>query len=95
MGMKIEIEVMSSGGIYCNAYMTGGDNLDSNSCTQAVGALEIAKMSILAGRWGVTDAKATKRNFKKVRGYKLDDVIGSYIKKRMEQESSANTGDKP
>lgn len=53
--LDIRIYVDSDGGVRCASYTRPGRALTMFDTSLVVGALELAKASIVAGRWGVLD----------------------------------------
>lgn len=54
MKLTFEIEILEDGGVKCKGHFNGADVYDQMTANiMAVGALEIAKQSLLAQRWGM------------------------------------------
>jgi hypothetical protein len=65
--MKIILEELSDGKVACSATE---DLMDSKSCTKALGMIELAKIALLCGRWGVTDGQGMTSGWQ--------DLLGAY-----------------
>ncbi len=51
--IDVHIELMPDGQVHCAARMKDGETLTSLSLIALVGAMESAKLSLLAGRWAL------------------------------------------
>lgn len=84
MSLHIELVEDDNGAISCLAHVNG-EELDKHAIIRAVGMLEIAKASLLMGRWGVLDSKPKKRG-KPAIGVAMPSMVEKYIQARVAEE---------
>ncbi len=73
--MTIELKVLENGGVMCGAWWENPPQEPEGIPTIAVGALELAKASLIAGRWGVRDAQDAISG----RGFKPEDYMRAHM----------------
>lgn len=83
--IQIHLREEESGYIFCDAVQTSGNKLSHIDVMTVVGMLETAKMSLLAGRWGVMDAEK-----KEVRGFA--ELTEGYERKAPEAHKEQKLG---
>lgn len=86
--ITIILRQTEDGTIRCDARIDEGFELSSTTGAQAIGILEIAKMSFLTGRWGVLDAKKESMQH-------FPDLFEEYRRSLQEGSGEGKTSEAP